>query len=693
MGFAKEGARMNKLFYPESVVIVGVSEFPSNKGRTVLQNLARFGFKGNVYCVGRRQGEAEGRRILTRLEDVDRSPDVAVLLVPVETIVETLEACGRKGIPYVVIETAGFSEFERDREELEGKIRQVATRWNISFMGPNCVGVINMENGLALPFYPLEEQEMTTGRISFISQSGALFHDMLALCGEEKLGLNKLVSIGNKLMLTENDFVESLIADVNTGIIGMYLESITDGRHLMELASSSEKPIIVLKANRSESSQQTARFHTSSLTGNDQVLDRAILQSGMHRVENMTQMVDLFKIFHLPILKGPNLLIISRSGGQAVLLVDAAYRSGLTLAPLPPDFLSFMTKRFGPPRFINITNPIDVGDILDVDGWGEIIEKGLEQERVDGIVLSPHFAWIEEGDAAHKLLKHITALCRTHDKPVIVCSLPDYKTHLDSTAYPHLFSDADAGLAALKTSLAHSYAKLMRTEASAPTRTAAKPTKRRRTRRILPVNETYILLASFGLPIADYALVSNFRDGLAAAQTMGYPVAAKIATTGILHKTEKGGVRLNIGNEVGLKRVFDEMNAEEYVIQKMIPGHEFIIGAKQDHEFGPVILFGIGGIFVELFQDIAIRFIPIDEAIALDMLTETRASAILDSYRGSKPLDKQAVARCLVSVSKLMIEHPEIVNIDLNPLMVLEKGRGCYVVDAKLEQYVELGTS
>ncbi|MCG6534260.1 MAG: CoA-binding protein, partial [Syntrophales bacterium LBB04] len=450
---------MNKLFYPESVVIVGVSESPSNKGRTVLQNLARFGFKGNVYCVGRRQGEAEGRRILTRLEDVDRSPDVAVLLVPVETIVETLEACGRKGIPYVVIETAGFSEFERDREELERKIRQVAMRWNISFMGPNCVGVINMENGLALPFYPLEEQEMTTGRISFISQSGALFHDMLALCGEEKLGLNKLVSIGNKLMLNENDFVESLIADVNTGIIGMYLESITDGRHLMELASSSEKPIIVLKANRSESSQQTARFHTSSLTGNDQVLDRAILQSGMHRVENLTQMVDLFKIFHLPILKGPNLLIISRSGGQAVLLVDAAYRSGLTLAPLSPDFLSFMTKRFGPPRFINITNPIDVGDILDVEGWGEIIEKGLEQKQVDGIVLSPHFAWIEEGDAAHKLLKHITALCRNHDKPVIVCSLPDYKTHLDSTAYPHLFSDADAGLAALKTSLTHSYAK------------------------------------------------------------------------------------------------------------------------------------------------------------------------------------------------------------------------------------------
>jgi len=304
---------MNKLFYPESLVIVGVSESPSNKSRKILQNLARFGFKGSVYCIGRRQGEVEGRRILTRLEDIDRTPDVAVLLVPVEMIVEYLEACGRKGIPYVVIETAGFSEFDENREELETRIRQVATEWNISLMGPNCVGVINMENGLALPFYALEEEEIIKGRISFISQSGALLHDMLALCDEEKLGLNKLVSIGNKLMLNENHFLESLIADVSTGIIGLYLESIADGRHLMELASSSEKPIIALKANRSKSSGQIARFHTSSLMGDDQVLDRAISQSGMHRVENLTQMLDLFKIFHLPILKGPNLLIARAS--------------------------------------------------------------------------------------------------------------------------------------------------------------------------------------------------------------------------------------------------------------------------------------------------------------------------------------------------------------------------------------------
>jgi acetate---CoA ligase (ADP-forming) len=680
---------MNRLFFPESLVIVGVSESPSNRARKVLQNLARFGFKGNVYCVGRRQGDVEGVRILTHLEDIERTPDVAVLLVPVEMIVESLEACGRKGIPYAVIETAGFSEFDNDREELERRIRQVATKWNIMVMGPNCVGAINLQNGLALPFYPLEEQKTTSGRVSFISQSGALLHDVLALCDEERLGLNKLVSIGNKLMLNENHFLESLIADASTGVIGLYLESIADGRYLMELASSSKKPIIVLKANRSESSRQIARFHTSSLMGDDQVFDRAMFQSGMHRVENLTQMIDLFKIFHLPILKGPNLLIISRSGGQAVMLVDAAHRYGLSLAPLSADFLNFMRRRFGPPRVINITNPVDVADIFDVEGWGEIVEKGLEQEQVDGVVFSPHFAWIEENDAARKAMMRIGSLSITYDKPVVVCSLPDYKTHLDRAAYPHLFSDADAALTALKTSLRHFHAELTRTKVPAPIPTVVAPSKKKLVRRVIPVDETYTLLANYGLPIANYALVSSLQDGLAAAHNIGYPVALKIATTGIVHKTEKGGVRLNIENEVGLKRTFDEMNAEEYLIQKMISGHEFIVGAKQDHEFGPVILFGMGGILVELFRDTAVRFIPIDEAIAFDMLAEIRASAILDGYRGSKPLDKQAVAKCLVSVSTLMAEHPEIIQLDLNPLMVLERGRGCYIVDAKLEQYVE----
>jgi acetyltransferase len=555
-------------------------------------------------------------------------------------------------------------------------------------MGPNCVGAINMENGLALPFYALEEQEMTTGRISFISQSGALLHDMMALCGSEKLGLNKLVSIGNKIMLNENHFLEYLIADLNTRVIGLYLESVSDGRYLMELALSSEKPIIVLKANRSESSRQVAQFHTSSLRNDDQVIDAAILQSGMHRAQNMTHMINLFKIFHLPIPKGPNLLIISRSGGQAVVLADAVHNSGLRLAPLSSDFGDFMTGRFGQPRVIKLGNPVDVGDISDVDSWAGIIEKGLEQKEVDGILLSPHFAWIEETDAANKLLKNITCLCRTYDKPILVCSLPEDKAHVDVSAYPHLFFDESAAAGALKSSLAHSYRRTRRMAVPERIRRVSTPRKNDLVTCIMAIDETYTLLKSFGVPLVDYAFTSNVEDGLAAARAIGYPVAVKIATTGILHKTEEAGVQLNIRDEEGLKFILNESNRKEYVIQKMIPGHEFFIGAKRDRGFGPVILFGIGGVLVELLRDIAVRFIPIDETAAFEMLPEIRGSAIMDGYRGSKPLDKKAVARCLVSVSKLMTKHPEIVKLDLNPLMVLEEGKGCYVVDGKVKKYV-----
>jgi acetyltransferase len=258
---------METMFFPQSVVIVGVSNSPSNIARGIVENLDRFTFKGTVYLVGSKRDSFMGREIVAHVRDISEVPDLAVLLIPAGGLPEALEACAQKGIRRAIIETGGFSEYGEDRKSLESQILKIAAEWNMKIMGPNCVGIANIENGLVLPFVPLYPHEAKKGSVSIITQSGGLVHDTIVLCDTSGLGVNKLISIGNKLALNENDFLEYLISDQATEIIGLYLENICDGRRLMDLAGATDKPIILLKSNRSPASREIARFHTSALAG------------------------------------------------------------------------------------------------------------------------------------------------------------------------------------------------------------------------------------------------------------------------------------------------------------------------------------------------------------------------------------------------------------------------------------------
>jgi acetyltransferase len=721
---------MQQLFYPQSLVVVGVSDSPFNLARQMVENLDASRFAGRIYCVGRRAGQLNGRPIFGGIEEIDAIPDLAVLLTPAETIPGTLEACGKKGIRYAVIETGGFSEFREERGELETKILEIAKRWNITIMGPNCVGIINTENGLVLPFYAVDPRDLVKGNISFISQSGGLVHDFLKRCRYEKLRCSKLLSIGNKLMLDENDFLEFLIADPATHSICLYLESVTDGRRLMEAARSSEKPIIVLKGNRSPAGQQIAKFHTAALAGDERVFDAALKQCGMHRVDSLTEMVGLLKIVTLPLLKGRNLMLISRSGGQAVLLADAAHAHGFNLAALPARLRDFVTGKVKA-GVIRPTNPIDLGDVFDIRSYGEMIEMSLEDKGVDGIVLF-HYFTDQEKVLTDALIQSIATSSDRYQKPVAVCVLPGRKDLLtfNTEAYFPIFEDADPALNALASSLRH-FEGLPKGAASSPPvkhmiRTSGQPgglyqfgfedrarrqrdadagvrgsTSRSTTRRqrnyidegelvsaIMPADGTFALLKASGLSVADYAVVSRLQEALEAAARVGYPVVLKIVSPVMLHKTEKAGVRLDLRDAPSLERAFREMKADQYLVQRMVQGCETILGAKRDPQFGPVVIFGMGGILVELFDDVAVRVAPLDERITMEMLNEIKGSAILNGYRGSPALDKSALSDALLSVSNLLLEHPEIVNLDINPLVVLEEGKGVVLVDAKIERSV-----
>ena len=671
---------METIFFPESVAIFGVSNSPANQGRVIAENLDRFGFAGTIYLVGSKAGVLAGRQIFTRADEIPGVPELAVILIPAGGLVQALEACGEKGINNIVIETAGFSEFSEERKGLEKEILRIASKWGMKIIGPNCVGIVNVENGLALPFYPLYPHEIKKGPLSIISQSGGLVHDIMVLCNIENIGMSKMVSIGNKLVYDENDVLEYLISDPATGMIGLYLENIRDGRRFMELAASTDKPIVLLKANRSPGSKEIARFHTSALAGDDLVVDKAMKQAGVHRVQNLREMVDSFKAFSLPPPRGSRLAVIARSGGHAVLSADSVYFHGLRLASLSGQFFDMLSEKTRT-GVIKRTNPIDLGDVFDFNVYFEITESALRDQNVDAVLIVHSYALDVDFEPSKRFISDCKGLSESYGKPIVFCTIAhkDDRLVLQGAIDFPLFTHVDDALTAFSKALEHSG----RQASPSPERQSAPS---RLSPGITPADTIFNLLKGYGLSVADYRVAADIDEVLKAARDIGFPVALKIASTRILHKTEMGGVMLNIPDEASLERAFRAMKADSYLLQKMAPpGCEIIIGGRNDPEFGPVILCGLGGIFVEIYKDIEIRVAPIDEKTSREMIAGLAGAGILKGFRGNKAYDVDYLANILVNVSQLLSEHGEIRTLDINPLILFEKGGGGMVVDAKLE--------
>ena len=678
---------MEEFFYPESVAVFGVSDKPANFGRIIVENLLRFGFPGDIYPIGLGGGTIDGRPIVRSLDQAGASPELAVMLIPAAEIPATLEECGRKGVRHVIIESGGFSEFADEREKLEEEILRIARAWDIRVLGPNCFGVTNLENGLVLPFFIVEPRYMKRGAVAMVSQSGGLVYDMLMVSSCENLGLSKVISIGNKLMLNENDLLEYLISDDATSVIGVYLENFSDGRRTMELAASTDKPIIVLKANRSPAGGKIARFHTTALAGDDEVVDAALQQAGMVRVRNLSEMIDSFKIFNLPPLKGPRLALISRSGGHGVVSADAAHREGFELAAFSQKFYERIEeKKRG---VIRATNPLDIGDVYDLRLYADILEWVLQEPDVDGVVFISTFSSESDGVHMQELMRRAAAVVPLYGKPAVVCMISNREQWFEmrlAADFP-VFGDVDTAMSALARSFGYFRNVPARKIPTFPphlTRVTASQADGTGSSAMMGADDTFRLLARYGVVVADYETVRTPAEALRAASRIGYPVALKMAYG--LHKTERGGVRLGLNDMVALQDVFSSMDAEEYIVQKIVPARqEVILGVKRDVEFGPVLLFGLGGIFVELMRDTVIRVLPVDERAAAQMVDEGRAGALLRGFRGRPPADRESLIGCIVALSRLVGDHPEITNLDINPLIVLEEGKGCVAVDAKIE--------
>ncbi len=694
---------MREIFYPSSVVVIGVSDRPDNLGRNIVGNLIEYGFNGIVYAVGPRGGMIETRRIYHSVADIPDSVDLAVIITPARTVPGILEQCGHKGIRWAIIETAGFREFGDEGEKLEQEMVRIADQYGIRFVGPNCIGAISMENGFCVPF-PRLKKYIKNGKVSMISQSGGVGLSVLNLMSNEGVGLNKFVSVGNMLNIDAEDMLEMMIDDDGTELIFLYLESIRDGRRLMDVAKRSTKPILAFKSNIGNLGNSIALSHTASLTSDDKVVDAAFDQAGIIRIHDATTLGNNMKILELPPMKGRNLAIISRSGGHAVIAADTCELSGFKLAELPETFLREIEKHFRA-SVINLTNPLDLGDLFDLKVYAQIVEQTLQLDSVDGVVFLHTSSSGTENEASRELLDYIIDMVKKYNKPVAyyISTLAEEVNYLKQNYDFPIFTQVVETIRALE--INHAYANIadrLTVELDIPlfsvdtSRVQELIDTARNQKRDLLLSEAIEVLDVYGIPTVKSLVANTVDQAQAAAEQIGYPVAIKIIADQISHKSDVGGVQLNLRTPGAVTHAFKDMMSrirkaypkeklDGVLVQPMVTGgQELILGGRQDPQFGPVVVAGLGGIFVEIFGETSVRVAPISRDDAEKMILSLRGSPILLGARGRRPSDVDSVVESLLKLSQLLRDFPEIEELDINPLRVLHKGEGCLALDARM---------
>ena len=694
---------MREIFYPRSVAIIGVSSKPDNLGRNIVANMVEYGFDGIVYAVGPSGGMVETRRIYRTVDDIPDHVDLAVILTPAKIVPVVLEECGRKGIKWAIIETAGFREYGAEGRKLEDAILQVAEKYGIRFVGPNCIGAINMENGLCVPF-PRLSKFIKSGDVSIITQSGGVGMSALNIMANEGLGLNKFVSMGNALNIKAEDLLEFLVEDEGTELIFLYLETIQDGRRLMEIARRSSKPILVFKSNIGQLGQVIAASHTASLSSDNKVVSAAFEQSGILRIHDATSFGNGLKILKLPPMRGKNLAVVSRSGGHAVIAADACELSGFQLVELPQTFLDEIEKHFRA-SVIRLTNPLDLGDLFDLDVYAQIVDQTLRLEGVDGVVFLHTSISATEHEASRNLLERIMQLVQKYDKPVAYYISADARevNYLKQHYNFPIFTQVVETIRALEISH-HYYCEEQETRRSKkrPKIAADRDFVRkmiqnaRAENRDLLLSESMAVLQHYGIPTVQSMVAGTVEQAQDAADVIGYPVAIKVIAEELSHKSDVGGVQLNLRNNSSVVEAFDDMmtrigkaypkaKIDGVLVQPMVTGgRELILGGKQDPQFGPVVLVGLGGIFVEIFDEVAVRVTPIDHQDAIEMIEGLRGAQMLMGVRGQKRLDIESVADALVHLSELLQDFPEIKEVDINPIRIFHEKGGCMALDGRM---------
>ncbi len=695
---------MEKIFYPESLVIIGLSPKPNNIPRMILENLLRWGYRGRIFGTNPKAdaSHVDGIRMYKNIEDLPEVPDLAVCLIPAKFVPDYVEVCGKFGIKRMAIPSGGFSEYGEEGKKLSEKLLQNARAYGIRFVGPNGIMVANTTNGLCLPFVPLYRPPK--GGLSIITQSGGVGLMMWNLLMDEHIGMAKFASIGNKLDLDEVDFLEYLGNDPETEIVCMYLESVVRGRALVDAAKKINKPVVIYKSNTTMAGKKAAMSHTDALSNDEDIIDSAFEEAGIIRIRNYNDFMAVAKAFQLPPMKGNRIMVMSPAGGFSVIGADLCEKAGFDFANPGEDFYQGL-QGFANAGVIKFSNPLDMGDIYDPQMVAHVVVSVMHNENVDGAIIISQRPKMPEGDNVFygmflsDLSKETYGAILSSGKPLGIClyGLSAYMHQVKQNVNFPIFNNPEEMVRALAFQRDY-YA---RREIINTLGTQEKFEDNQVAQWIAShpgiIGEDALeLLSLCGIPSAKSTVVHSEKEAATCAAQIGFPVVMKVVSPDAIHKTEAGGVLIGIDStdaaEKGFLAIRENLHSykkdarfEGVRIQKMAgDGYDMFIGGKFDRSFGPVVLFGFGGIFVEIFEDVACMLCPAHEDDVRKKLMRLKSFKMLKGARGKVAADVDAFVQSIVRVSKLLAAFPQIQELDINPFRLLADGSGAISLDARM---------
>jgi acetyl coenzyme A synthetase (ADP forming)-like protein len=692
---------LESLFYPKSIAVIGASASPGKVGFAVLNGLKEAGFEGKIVPVNPKADELLGIKNYKSLSEYGDKVDLSVIAVPTPAVKDAVSDSIKHGARAIIVITAGFKEVGAEGAKLESQIATMCRQNGVRMLGPNVLGLINTHHKLNASF---ASQMPAPGGISVISQSGALCTAILDWAAGRHLGLGKLISIGNKADLNETDFLRVLADDEDTKVVAGYLESIESGKAFLTAAEDtcSVKPVVILKVGTTKAGAKAASSHTGSLAGGDIAYGAAFRRAGVIRADNFEELFDYATALYMqPLPAGERVAIITNAGGPGIMAADACEKKGLKVSRLSDRTVDELRKSLPPAA--SALNPIDVLGDADPDRYAAAIEAAQADDHIDAIIV------ILTPQAMTKPLETAETVARCaaqSGKPVLAafmggadvmpgrefltkCNLPDFPSPERAAKTLRAMCD---------------YAAWRRRPPRVVTRY---PVNRRRVERIISRHsraglanigeiKAKEILAVYDFNIPEGRLVTSSDQAIEYAERIGFPVAMKIVSPAIVHKSDVGGVQLNLYTARAVRDAYDlmmlrvqrgypEARIDGVYLEKMCPpGREIILGMTRDRLFGPMLMFGLGGIFVEVMKDITFHLAPITHDEAVQMLKETRSYALLEGARGEARVDLDAIASGLQRISQLGTDFPQIQELDINPYIVGPVGRDPFVADARM---------
>jgi len=690
----------DSLFRPKTIALIGASRIPGKVGHEVLSNLVKSGFKGKIVPVNPHAESVLDVKCYPDLESCGEKVDLSIISVPSEGVKGAIRSSIDAGAKAIIVITAGFKEVGPEGAEIEKEIAQMCERAGVRLMGPNCLGFINTECGINAS---VAKEMPLSGGISIISQSGALCAAILDWAASRRLGLAKFVSMGNKADLNEIDFIEAFTTDKQTKVIVGYLETIAAGDEFVKAAelAASTKPVVMLKVGTTEAGGRAATVHTGEPVRSDIAYGAAFKRSGVIRAHTFEELLDYASAFALlPLPSGDRVAIITNAGGPGIMAADAVEESGMRVATLESRTISSLKDRL--PSAASVVNPIDVLADAAPYRYAMAVLAAQEDDSVDAIIviLTPQ-AMTHPAETAEAI-----ASVYRGEKPLLSAFMGGRdvmpgRHALSANGLPD-FHSPERAVTALKAMV--DYAAWRRRPPRVVTRF---PVNRRRVERVISrhlrsghseIGEVHAkeILRAYDFTVPEGFLAGTAENAVEIAEKIGYPVAMKIVSSDIIHKSDVGGVKLNLANAESVRDTYELMMLRVhrrapdarvegvYVEQMCSPGLEVIIGMRSDAEFGPLLMFGLGGIFVEVLKDITFYLAPITEEEAMQMLKSTRSYSLLEGARGQAGVDLHAIASGLQRISQLVTDFPEISELDINPFVVREIGKKPVVVDARM---------